>query len=97
MVYAGEHAWSDNRDPMVFKYEGDYYLFYTGLDVDGGIVGVAKASSLSGTWEDLGAILPPEPGAMLESPFLFSKDGFFYLYYNRNTYQAFFDYTFLIS
>lgn len=83
MVYDGEETWSDNRDPMILKYEGYYYLFYTGLDVDGGIVGVAKASSLSGVWEDLGAILPAETGAMLESPFVFSKDGFFYLYYNN--------------
>jgi hypothetical protein len=83
MVYPGEHTWSDNRDPMVLKYEGYYYLFYTGLDVDGGIVGVAKASSLSGAWEDLGAILPAEADAMLESPFVLSKDGFFYLYYNN--------------
>ncbi len=82
MVWAGAGKWSDVRDPMVVESQGRYYLYYTGLDVDGGIVGVAVADSLLGPWQDLGATLTLA-GAMPESPTVLQKNGFFFLAYNR--------------
>jgi beta-xylosidase len=84
MVYSGPESWSDARDPMVLPYNGRFYLFYTGRDVDGGIVGVAMADSLMGPWRDLGAIVQTPPSIIPESPFVFSHDGYFYLYYNAS-------------
>ena len=48
MVWAGAGKWSDARDPTVLYSQGRYYLYYTGMDVGGGIVGVGVADSLSG-------------------------------------------------
>ena len=83
MVYAGPEAWSDCRDPMILKHNGQYYLYYTGRDLSGGIVGVAKATTLEGPWEDLGAVLESNTNSMLESAFVVSQDGYFYLFYNH--------------
>jgi hypothetical protein len=82
MIYAGEESWSDARDPMVLPYEGRYYLYYTGRDIAGGIVGVAMAESLEGPWRDLGAVLRTSHEVMPESPFVVEAHGFFYLFYN---------------
>lgn len=77
-----DNTWADCRDPMVFKQGSVYYLFYTGRDVDGGIVGMATATSLNGEWRDFGSILKVESG-MLESPFIWQSDGVFYLIFNH--------------
>jgi hypothetical protein len=82
MVYAGAEHWSDARDPMVLKYNQRYYLYYTGRDVTGGIVGVAMADALVGPWYDLGAVVRLPATLMPESPFVVAYNNFFYLYYN---------------
>jgi hypothetical protein len=73
------NSWSDNRDPVVIADGGLYYLYYTGRDSAGGIVGAAVANALVGPWTDLGATLGPIPGRILESPMVFSEWGGFYL------------------
>lgn len=83
MLYAGSEAWSDCRDPMILKHDGQYYLYYTGTDESGGIVGVAKAAALEGPWVDLGSVFESHTNSMLESPFVVSQDGYFYLFYNH--------------
>lgn len=82
MVWPGRGKWSDARDPHVIKADGRFYLLYTGRDEDGGIVGVATAPSLLGPWHDWGATLKV-PGALLESPGIFERDGWYYLVLNR--------------
>ncbi len=82
VIYSGPDAWSDARDPMVLFYSGRYYLYYTGRDSTGGIVGIATAKQLLGPWQDLGAVLRSPAGVMPESPFAVSQAGYFYLYYN---------------
>ncbi|MGB0386733.1 MAG: family 43 glycosylhydrolase [Ardenticatenaceae bacterium] len=83
MIYPGPEASSNCRDPMIIKYNGQYYLYYTGTDQSGGIVGVAKAATLEGPWQDLGPVLESHANSMLESPFVLSQDGNFYLFYNH--------------
>ncbi len=73
------NSWADNRDPAVIFAGGLYYLFYTGRDLDGGIVGAAVALGPAGPWTDLGATLGPFPGRILESPMVFSEWGAYYL------------------
>ncbi len=72
------------RAPMVLR-DGDlYYLYYTGQNVDGGIIGVAVANAPIGPWEDLGAITPALPDETYESPFVIrQQDGAFYLFYHH--------------
>jgi hypothetical protein len=82
MIWEGRGTWSDARDPMVLKAGDRYYMYYTGLDAGGGIVGVATAERLVGPWRDQGATLTV-PGAMLESPGVIENKGWYYLYYNR--------------
>ena len=82
MVYAGPESWSDARDPMMLRYNGRYYMYYTGRDLSGGIVGVAVADQLMGPWRDLGAVLGTSSSTMPESPFVVPYEGHFYLYYN---------------
>lgn len=82
MVYGGADVWSDARDPMVIRHNNTYFLYYTGRDVTGGIVGVAMADSLMGPWRDLGAVLRTSAAVLPESPFVLAYDGVFYLYYN---------------
>lgn len=85
MVYPWPHAWADARDPMVLKYEDTYYMYYTGQDKTGGIVGLASASNLQGPWSDQGAIFKTPAGVMPESPFVFCRQGTCYLFYNLAT------------
>lgn len=82
MVYPGPKNHSDTRDPMILRHDNRYFMYYTGLDVSGGIVGVAMADRLSGPWRDLGAVLRVPPETMAESPFVVSHANFYYLYYN---------------
>jgi len=80
-----EDEWADCRDPMVIKKNDVYYLYYTGLDETGGIIGVAESTSLMGTWVDQGSVTEPDPTTMRESPFVLSRDGIYYLFYNFPT------------
>jgi predicted GH43/DUF377 family glycosyl hydrolase len=90
MVFQPDHAgmiwenghWADCRDPMVFKQGSTYYLYYTGFDVNGGIVGLATASSLRGPWVDQGAVVQILPPRMPESPTLIEAYDSFYLIYH---------------
>lgn len=81
-VWGGFDAWSDCRDPTVVRIDDVYYLYYTGLDVDGGIVGLATAPAPTGPWSDWGAVLT-QPGAMLESATLTPYGELFYLFYHQ--------------
>ncbi len=76
------NSWSDNRDPTVAEFDGNYYLFYTGRDHTGGIVGVAKSASLYGPWTDFGATLGPLLKRTMESSYFFSAWGSNYLIYH---------------
>jgi len=76
-------AWSDCRDPHVIFANGVYYLYYTGLDETGGIIGVASAPTAIGPWTDLGTVITPVPGHIFESPNIFFWQGVYYLIYNE--------------
>lgn len=54
-----ETTWADCRDPMVYHDEKTktWYMFYSGTDTTGGIVGVATAPDILGPWEDRGPVL----------------------------------------
>ena len=82
MIYPGPTAWSDARDPMVLFYNNRYFLYYTGTDTSGGIVGVAVADAITGPWQDVGATLRTDPSTHPESPFVVSYAGNYYLYTN---------------
>jgi len=87
IVFQPDHTGSnrtDCRDPMVIKVANTYYLYYTGRDAAGGIVGVAAASSLAGPWRDWGPVLT-EPGTMLESPTVVGANDLYYFFYNDTT------------
>jgi hypothetical protein len=94
VIFQPDHAdmiwldggWADCRDPMVFKSDGHYYLYYTGMDVNGGIVGVAKATSPEGPWRDWGAIISPIAGGVPESATVASYAGAYYLFYNDTSF-----------
>ncbi len=82
MLWPGAGAWSDARDPMVVRRDGQWWLYYTGRDEAGWIVGLASAPQLTGPWHDWGAVLT-EPTAT-ESPAVFEHAGLIYLVYNRS-------------
>ncbi len=75
-----QHA--DCRDPFLLKLGEVYYLYYTGRDKDGGIIGVASAPTPLGPWKDWGRVLPPVADEMLESPFIVQHEGYYFLFYN---------------
>jgi len=50
-------TWADCRDPMVILIDQTYWLFYTGRDVTGGIIGAATSSTPIGPWTDQGALI----------------------------------------
>lgn len=97
MVFQPQHdgmvweagVWADCRDASVFKVADQYYMYYTGKDITGGIIGLATAASPSGPWQDWGAILTLDghPSAMPESPTLAKYEDLYYLLYN-DTYQG---------
>jgi hypothetical protein len=91
MVFQPSHSgmvweagkWADCRDPTVIKIENTYYLYYTGLDIDGGIIGMATSLSPFGPWVDWGGIISPLPAnVMAESATVVSFDQSYYLFYN---------------
>lgn len=73
---------ADCRDPFLIKIGEVYYLYYTGRDQEGGIIGVASAPTPIGPWTDLGRVVTPVEGEMLESPFLVNYQGRYFLFYN---------------
>ena len=77
-------VWSDCRDPHVIFEDGIYYLYYTGQDEAGGIVGVATAPGPAGPWTDHGTVIEPTPGNIFESPIAVPYQDFFYLVYHKN-------------
>ena len=77
-------TWANCRDPDVILVDGVYYLYYTGQDETGGIVGVASAPDPAGLWTDLGAVIDPTPGYVFESPIVVPNQDFFYLVYHKN-------------
>jgi hypothetical protein len=86
-VWEGFDKWSDCRDPTVFKIGALYHMYYTGLDVDGGIVGLATAPTPAGPWTDQGAVMTKSE-VMLESPTLAFFDGMYYLFYHQSSQVA---------
>lgn len=82
MLWAPDQ-WADCRDPVVFWMDGLYYLYYTGRDVDGYIVGLATADNPLGPWTDWGRVVGPVAGTALESPALVRREGLFYLFYHQ--------------
>ncbi len=76
-------TWSDCRDPTVVKMNNLYYLYYTGLDNAGGIVGLATSTTPRGPWIDWGPVVISSNNAMLESSTLASHGGLYYLFYNE--------------
>jgi len=79
--YPGCTYWCDCRDPHVFKEDGAYYMYYSGGDDVGGIVGLATAASPYGPWIDLGAMTTSEI-SMPENAALVERNGLYYLFYN---------------
>ena len=82
-----EGRWADCRDPTVLVAEETYYLYYTGMDIDGGIVGLATSTTTPyGPWKDWGrTILPLSDQAIPESPTITIYDGVYYLFYNDSS------------
>jgi predicted GH43/DUF377 family glycosyl hydrolase len=73
---------ADCRDPYLMKHDGQYHLYYTGLDTGGGVVGVATADTPAGPWTDMGSVVSPADGKYLESPVVLEYKQHFYLFYN---------------
>lgn len=85
-----EGEWSDCRDAMVMKTGEQYYLYYAASDYDGGIVGLATATSPTGPWTDWGSIIPPVAGIIPESPTIYYRLGYYYLIYHKpRLYEAY--------
>jgi len=76
-------GWADCRDASILEKDGVFYMYYTGSDLEGGILGVATSSSLLGPWSDQGAVIGPLKGEMMESPIVVFLDRVFYLFYNH--------------
>jgi len=82
MVWGGFSQWSNCRDPTVVRVGDLYYMYYTGLDTAGGIVGLATAPTLYGPWRDWGSVLTIQD-VMLESPLMIAYDSYHYLCFNE--------------
>jgi predicted GH43/DUF377 family glycosyl hydrolase len=78
-----DNAWADCRDPMVLKVDDTYYLYYTGRDKAGGIIGIATSPSPIGPWQDEGAVITIDGAPIPESPTVFENEGTYYLFYNE--------------
>jgi sucrose-6-phosphate hydrolase SacC (GH32 family) len=77
------NSWADCRDASILKFGSQYYMVYTGWDLDGRIIGLALSTSPAGPWLDWGAVVTePDPVGMLESPTLFQHGQQVYLFYN---------------
>lgn len=80
-------GWADCRDPMVYheKDASTWYLFYSGSDATGGIVGVATAPDVLGPWQDHGAVLGVERGVPESAYVLGDPDGGYVMVVNHST------------
>ena len=80
-------AWADCRDPMVLHRPQDqlWYLFYSGTDTTGGIVGVATAPAVLGPWTDRGAVLQVDKGVPESAFVLKDPAGGFLMVVNHST------------
>ena len=76
-------SWADCRDPYVIVADGIYYLYYTGHDQAGGIVGMASAQAPGGPWQDWGAVLL-EGENTPESPMIIRHGTRYYLFYHHS-------------
>jgi predicted GH43/DUF377 family glycosyl hydrolase len=91
LVFQPDHpdmVWSENnpsdcRDPHLLRVGEQYFLYYTGLDDEGGIIGAAVASRPQGPWTDTGRVVKPAPGKWLESPLVVAYGEHYYLFYNE--------------
>jgi predicted GH43/DUF377 family glycosyl hydrolase len=81
-LWEGFEAWSDCRDPTVIEENSRYFLYYTGLDTGGGIVGLATAPSPQGPWSDWGAVVTT-PDTRPESSTVTSYQKLSYLFYHE--------------
>jgi predicted GH43/DUF377 family glycosyl hydrolase len=89
MVFQPFHAgslwqagtWADCRDPHVIEVSGNYFLYYSGRDQAGGMIGLASAAAPAGPWQDQGAIMLDEK-KMPESPNVFHYGQDYYLFYH---------------
>jgi hypothetical protein len=78
--------WADCRDASIVKIEQLYYMFYTGSDAAGPIIGWASSISPVGPWHDMGATLTlAHSDTMAESPTIFSRAGIYFLIYHNTT------------
>ncbi|HEX7972948.1 MAG TPA: family 43 glycosylhydrolase [Anaerolineales bacterium] len=79
-----DKTFADSRDPSVLKADGLYYLYYTGRDTSGGILGLSSATSPDGPWKDWGAVVSvPAEAGMLESSTILRYEGLYYLFYHQ--------------
>jgi hypothetical protein len=89
MVFQPDHdgmfwtagAWADCRDPTLFKEDDLYYLYYSGRDQTGAILGVATAPTPVGPWSDQGSIISPLVNDTPESPTIARYGDHYYLFY----------------
>lgn len=95
MIFQPSHAeikwdpenWSDCRDPFVIKDGDRYHLFYTAFSIWGAVIGHATSEDPAGPWEDLGPTAFTSFGqTALESPAIYTRDSWFYLFYNHVNY-----------
>jgi beta-xylosidase len=81
-------GWADCRDASVIKVGEIYFMYYTGRDITGPIIGWATSFSPSGPWHDWGATLAlAQQDIMVESPTIINHAGTFFLLYN-NTFRG---------
>lgn len=79
------NTWADCRDPMVLKDHDTYYLYYTGKDISGGIIGVAQATSPLGPWTDFGKVVNLDSSSIPESATVWPYNRGYYIFYHRMT------------
>ena len=69
---------------MVIKLGDVYHLLYAGRDRGGSIIGFAVSASPEGPWFDWGAMTPPDPKIIPESPTLAKFSRRYYLFYTQS-------------
>ena len=71
----------------MIKDGGQYYLFYTAFSLRGAVIGLATSQNPAGPWNDLGPVAFTSFGqTALESPAIYAREGWFYLFYNHVNY-----------
>ena len=80
--WAKSHFWA----PEVVKYNGKYYLHYTGQGADGvKRIGIARSDNPAGPFRDVSdnALFGTPPKSVIDSHIFFDDDGKIYLYYSN--------------